>query len=366
MRNRSAFALEVVTIFLLVSCDVFALPQYEIIDLGTLDGWSYAQAINDRGEVAGWYYASDNRHASFWDATHAMTDLGTFMGNHSQGFDLNKAGHVVGWGYSGQYYFDFNNAHALLWAHGVITDLGHLGGNYGCAYGINDAEQVVGYSYTSSGNSHAFLWEDGTMIDLGTLDGYSTSKAYGINNVGQIVGVLGVSNEFFFPCRAFLWEDGQMVDLGISSYYSSAKSINIAGQVVGEFGDLLNPHAFIWDRINGMIDLGTLGGSMSTARAINDAGQVVGDSYTENPDIGGNAFIWDKCYGMINLNDLLPANSGWRQLMHAMDINNQGYIVGYGVTDNNVIHAFLMIPEPAALSLLGLGGLIIRRLKVKD
>jgi uncharacterized membrane protein len=42
---------------------------------------------------------------------------------------------------------------------------------------------------------HAFLYTNGVMTDLGTLGDYvtgfgtySTSIAYGINNVGQIVG----------------------------------------------------------------------------------------------------------------------------------------------------------------------------------
>jgi probable HAF family extracellular repeat protein len=39
-----------------------------------------------------------------------------------------------------------------------ITDLGTLGGSYSYAYGINDLGQVVGYSRTASGRDHAVLW----------------------------------------------------------------------------------------------------------------------------------------------------------------------------------------------------------------
>lgn len=124
--------------------------------------------------------------------THAQParfDLGTLGGDVSFSQRINAMGQVVGWSSIAG-----NSAnHAFLWTPdvpngttGSIIDLGHLGASYSIAYGINDVGVVVGASATSGGEQHAFVWTQATgMVDLGTLGGVY-SFALGINDGGFI------------------------------------------------------------------------------------------------------------------------------------------------------------------------------------
>ena len=174
---------------------------------------------------------------------------------------------------------------------------------------------IVGWQGSSSGNI-AYLIDNGIGTNLGKLGSYyyDGTYAYDINNLGQIVGNSSVTST--------------------------------------------TTHAYVWQSGN-MSDLGTLGGNDSYAFAINEEGQIVGFSETSNGDL--HATIWFD--GMaIDLSDLIPTDSGWDYLCEAYDINDNGLIVGYGRLNGNIFdRAFLLtpIPEPATLSLLAFGGLVL-------
>lgn len=86
---------------------------------------------------------------------------------------------------------------AFLWQNGEMLDLGALpGDNYGAAWGINDLGQVVGESYAVSTpgyshRGHAFVWRNGSMQALTPLPGDEWSTAFGINSQGWVVGLSG-------------------------------------------------------------------------------------------------------------------------------------------------------------------------------
>ncbi|MGA8473524.1 MAG: hypothetical protein WB681_00520 [Candidatus Cybelea sp.] len=92
-----------------------------------------------------------------------------------------------------------------------------------------------------------------------------------------------------------------------------------------------------------MTDLGTLPGDMfSVAFGINNKGQVVGQSC--NASGACRAFIWQKG-AMTDLNLLVPPDSRL-YLTYGGDINDRGWVVGYGYDRKSGRNpAFLALPS---------------------
>jgi probable HAF family extracellular repeat protein len=219
---------------------------------------------------------------------------------------------------------------------------------------INNSGQIVGSSLYGT-ETHASVWEGGTITDLGTLGGRD-SYATGINELGQIAGYSSVEIETTTGLHAWIWDEGVMTDIGtLGGKDSWASAINNAGQIVGTSdtaGDAAM-HLFLYSG-GAMNDLGTLGGTRADACDINEFGHIVGASRLSGTT-DEHAFLY-RDGTMLDLNDLVPAGSGW-VLECAMGITDTGLIVGYGDAPNGNRHAFLLVPEPATLCLLALGGL---------
>lgn len=164
--------------------------------LGTLSGmptWSVAAAINKRGQVVGGstYAGAQDRwtgHAFLYqDGT--MVDLGTLGGWDSFANDINDAGQVVGWTTD-----ETQDRLPFIYADGAMRLLGrydyYAGGE---AIAINNAGMVVGWTQSGVGEpKDAFLYTGGDLISLDRLvegaDGWRIVEAYDINDARQILG----------------------------------------------------------------------------------------------------------------------------------------------------------------------------------
>ena len=139
-----------------------------------------------------------------------------------------------------------------------------------------------------------------------------------------------------------------------SGTWGTGRDINNAGTAVGTDG--VN-YAFQQTSGGVITPLGTLTGytaSQTIPMGINELGQVVGDC-----NYGSAAFIWESGT-MTDLNVIL--NDATWELKYASDINENGWIVGTG-NHEDVSVGYVMVPEPATMGLLAIGGLgvLIRR-----
>ena len=290
--------------------------MYSLTDLGVVEDMdsSAAAAINSQGHVAGTAYKGEESCAFHYDyLKKIMEDAG---GTNSRGFGINSLNMVVGDAFfplpPGGIKVAINPSHAAVFQNGVVQDLGVLPGQVSSrANGINAMGQVVGFSslIRDSNNSRAFSWSNQTgMIDIGTLGG-SYAQAYAINNAGLITGTaqtaaaIGTTHAFLYcPSCAGPAQKRDLGVLGGNSSYGMA--INDYNHVVGYSTIKANDervHAFLQDGIK-MIDLGSLGGygnpwgsDSSVALGVNNLDQVVG--YTYLPATGGMpiqqvGFLW--------------------------------------------------------------------------
>jgi probable HAF family extracellular repeat protein len=347
MRRQIVAVVAVVALSSFAGHSVLGASLYTVTDLGTLGGSSsWAYGINASGQVVGAADTSSGYQHAFLYSGGMMMDLGTLGGDSSSAKAINDAGLVVGVSATNI----SGDSRAFIYRRGTkaMTDLLGISSS---ASAINNIGQVVGNISTSHGTD-AFLYSGNTVINIGTL--FPT----GINANAQVVGYIPAWTAPY-GWRAFSYSDGSLTpDLGnLGGIQSLAYGVNNIGQVVGS-SDIASGyhHAFLYNSET-MTDLGTLGSDYSSAAAINNIGQVVGNSYTAEYNL--HAFLYSNGM-MTDLNNMIATASGWT-LENANAINDVGQIVGWGYNSLGQEHAFLLTPtpEPASIILLGVGVLSV-------
>ncbi|NJL51732.1 MAG: hypothetical protein HC930_05025 [Hydrococcus sp. SU_1_0] len=215
---------------------------------------SEAFAINDYDQIAGEGIASNGAHTPFivnsdgstYELEYMVGDRSFTTGNGSgsgttiyytpEGFirDINNYYEVAVYLQNlppSPEYPSYEDAFFVSSEGGVNIGLSLLHSDNSRAFGINDLGQVVGINKETN---RAFVYSSGSnsITQLGTLAGDDYSAAYEINNQGQVIGVSSSSSD----SRAFIYSNGVMQDIGVS-YVADSESrvgidINNLGQVV--------------------------------------------------------------------------------------------------------------------------------------
>jgi probable HAF family extracellular repeat protein len=255
--------------------------------------------------------------------------------------DINDAGVIVGSANAG----GTDLGHAVLWSGGSIQDLGTLGtGFYSEAWGINNLGQVVGWSYTDEGHGlsgvHGFLYSEAEgMVDLTPES--DTGSARDINDAGEVTGY----KTAFGGYHAFRWQGGAFVDLGVlpGFAHSFGWAISASGQVAGNSTSASGNSERFFRSIagGGLQDLGGEG-EHNVAWGINASGQVVGTKGQSQ----SRAVLYTDEGGLQDINTLIDQSLGW-VLLGANDINDAGQIVGYAFNNfTEQTHAVRLEPTP--------------------
>jgi probable HAF family extracellular repeat protein len=166
------------------------------------------------------------------------------------------------------------------------------------AYGINDLGQVVGGIQPGAGGGQAWIWDWNTKVKtpLTKPSGYNYSIARGINDSGVITGTFSVDGGPVYGNTAFIYNTK-----------TSTPEIQL---------------------------LTTTSGKSSDAYAINNSGQIVGTSYTYDPYlyIGSiRAFKFDgTMHDLGTLPDYVDSDGNHYPLdvSQAFAINNSGQAAG--------------------------------------
>jgi len=219
--------------------------------------------------------------------------------------------------------------------------------------------------------SHTFRWQSGVLTDLGALPGGGSSLAAWISGIGLIAGES--QNGVFDPIigvpefNAVLWSHGEIINLGtLGGTLSGAFGVNDLGQVVGgALNAVPDPvcfvscsaqaRAFLWQ--NGVMqDLGTLGGPDAGALVVNERGQVAGMSFTNstrNPVTGiptQDPFLWEN--GMMQDLGTLGGTVGFPN-----GLNNRGQVIGVSnLAGDLTSHPFLWTKAEGMQDLGTFGG----------
>lgn len=352
---------------LLLMAGAAQAASFTIADIGSFstDYGATVTDINNAGQVVGYSYDGTGNAAFVYSGgtlvnlRSSLAPFGTIRGSslyttHSYAQGINESGQVVG-------YTAFTDPTVgFSWSNGVATDLGVINNYPTAPRAVNGSGQIV------SNNVYSGLYNPGSGWT--TLPGTWLPTA--LNDAGLQGGSLYLGYAYHAALRT---ADGTITDLDPLGGNGNVNEINASGQAAGTRFNGAGERGFFWNG-TAMQDIGLLytppGGfnTYSGAEGINASGHVVGYSDTSpvnnafNCLSGSRHAVLFRDGTLTDLNSLIDLSSGWC-LQYASAINDSGQIAGSGISPNGKVHAFLLtptaVPLPGAAWLLGTGLLSI-------
>lgn len=192
--------------------------------------------------------------------------------------------------------------------------------------------------------------------DLGVLPGFSGSTANNSNWLGLVTGSQLTEPTGTPPvsksCHAFLWNAlTGMRDLGtLGTACATGRYVDGLGRVGGTlFLGTAGYRSFFWSLAGGMIDIGSLAGGAADSTVVqdmNNRGEMVGFSQEGQYSLGNppyeRAFYWSRATGMRDLGSLAGLGVGHSR---AEAINDSGRIAGMsslGIGSTGAPHAVFL------------------------
>lgn len=284
--------------------DNFHASYLEItnVNVATSTPGMLAQGINDLGEVVGRYRTNGlpaNQTRGFIRRADGTFEPFDYPGVASTAIsDINNLGHMVGETRSDLTAFGLTRG--FVHTNGVSAEIHFPGAVLSRAYGINDAGDIVGQYQLEDSVNRPFLLRNGAyseIVPTGSPDGLLSALAFNISDNGMVLGTYRNTNN--------VTKTWVMLGDGTFSYPElpgSGRTINNAGQISGTYNDATNSNAataFVATpkvEVNFLVHRIALTNSASAAaNKINDFGQITGT--VDGTDGVSRGYLFDTATG---------------------------------------------------------------------
>jgi len=295
--------------------------------------WVQAADINENGEIVGSHIIYCKYGLCQDYSTGFIYSGGNFAYILPEGWrssyanTINDTGDVIGWGEDGE-----GAEKCFIYSSGQYTELLPPGWVNACARDINNKRDVVGGGADSEGVGKGFIYSEGQYIEL-LPPGWINAGAHDINDNG---GVLGDGYDGNGVHKGFIYSNGKYTELLPPDWINARfYYINNNDEVIGEVdygtglpkakkGFIYSGGKYTFFLPPGMNDIRVAG--------INDSGEVIGSA--QDPD----SFT---LYGFVYRNGRFTYLPAW---VIPCGINNKGVVVGHAGYYRDGVQGFIATP----------------------